>query len=52
MKYNICALLLLLIITACSSNVVKEKISIKDLNTDNQQDNSKYNIRRSSYTGW
>ena len=41
MKYNICALLLLLIITACSSNVVKEKISLNDLNADNQQEDSK-----------
>jgi tetratricopeptide (TPR) repeat protein len=41
MKYNICALLLLLIITACSSNVVKEKISLNVLNADNQQEDSK-----------
>jgi tetratricopeptide (TPR) repeat protein len=46
MKYNICALILLLIITACSSNVVKEKNSLKDLNTDNQQNNSKLALER------
>jgi len=46
MKYNIVALLLLLIVSACSSNVVKEKFSLNDLNKDNQSDNSKLALER------
>jgi tetratricopeptide (TPR) repeat protein len=46
MKYNIVFLLLLLIITACSSNVVKEKVTLNDLNAEVQPDNSKLALER------
>jgi tetratricopeptide (TPR) repeat protein len=46
MKYKIVALLVLLIITACSSNIVKNKESLKVLNPVNKPDNEKLALER------